>query len=48
MKIVRAIVAGVRDPDKLAAMRDVRCKENVETIRNFLVGNYEPEHLFAL
>jgi transposase len=48
MKIVRAIVAGERDPDKLAAMRDVRCKENVETIRNSLVGNYQPEHLFAL
>jgi hypothetical protein len=48
MKIIRAIVAGERDPDKLAAMRDVRCKENVETIRSSLVGNYQPEHLFAL
>jgi transposase len=27
MRIIRAIVAGERDPDKLAAMRDVRCKE---------------------
>jgi transposase len=33
MNIIRAIVAGERDPDKLAAMRDVRCKENQETIR---------------
>jgi len=48
MKIIRAIVAGERDPDKLAAMRDVRCKESVETIRNALVGNYQPEHVFAL
>lgn len=48
MSIIRAIVAGERDPDKLAAMRDVRCKESQETIRSALVGNYQPEHLFAL
>ena len=48
MRIIRAIVAGERDPDKLAAMRDVRCKETVETIRNALIGNYQPEHVFAL
>jgi transposase len=48
MNIIRAIVAGERDPDKLAAMRDVRCKESQETIRGALVGNYQPEHLFAL
>ena len=48
MSIIRAIVAGERDPDKLAAMRDVRCKESLETIRGALVGNYQPEHLFAL
>lgn len=48
MKIIRAIVSGERDPDKLAAMRYVRCKESFETIRSALVGNYQPEHLFAL
>lgn len=48
MKIIRAIVAGERNPDKLAAMRDVRCKESRECIRNALVGNYQPEHVFAL
>lgn len=48
LKIVRAIVAGVRDPDVLAAMRDVRCRESVQTIRAALVGNYQPEHVFAL
>lgn len=48
MKIVRAIVAGERDPAKLAAMRDVRCKETEETIRAALVGNYQPKHVFAL
>jgi transposase len=48
MNIIRAIVAGERDPDKLAAMRDVRCKQSLATIRGALVGNYQPEHLFAL
>lgn len=48
MKIIRAIVAGERNPDKLAAMRDVRYQESLETIRNALVGNYQPEHVFAL
>jgi len=48
LKIIRAIVAGERDPDVLAAMRDVRCRESVETIRAAMVGNYQPEHVFAL
>ena len=48
MRIIRAIVDGERCPDTLAAMRDVRCKESLETIRSALVGNYQPEHLFAL
>jgi hypothetical protein len=48
MKIIRAIVAGEHDSDKLAAMRDVRCTESVDTIRQALVDNYQPEHVFAL
>lgn len=48
MKIIRAIVAGERDPDTLAAMRDVRCKESSDNIRSAVVGNYQPEYLFAL
>lgn len=48
LKIVRAIVAGERDPQVLAAMRDVRCKASTETIQAALVGNYQPEHVFAL
>jgi transposase len=48
MKIIRAILDGERDTAKLAAFRDVRCKESVETIREGLVGNYRPEHVFAL
>jgi transposase len=48
MKIIRAIVNGERDPQVLASMRDVRCKASQETLRAALVGNYQPEHLFAL
>jgi len=33
LRIIRAIVTGERDPGRLAAMRDVRCKESLETIR---------------
>jgi transposase len=48
MKIIRAIVAGERDPQVLAEFRDVRCKSSIETIHGALVGNYQPEHVFAL
>jgi len=48
LKIIRAIVAGERDPQVLARMRDVRCKADTETVRAALIGNYQPEHVFAL
>ncbi|MFT3766137.1 MAG: IS110 family transposase [Minicystis sp.] len=48
MRILRAIVAGERDPEVLATHRDVRCKASVDTIREALTGNYRPEHVFAL
>ena len=48
MKIIRAIVAGQRDPAVLATMRDVRCKATTETVRAALVGNYQAEHVFEL
>lgn len=48
MKILRAIVAGERDPQVLAAHRDGRCKASAETIRGALAGNYRAEHVFAL
>jgi transposase len=48
MKILRAIVAGERDPRVLAAHRDMRCKESVETLEAALTGHYRPEHVFAL
>ena len=48
MKIIRSILAGERNPDILAAMRDTRCKASVETVCAALVGNYQPELVFAL
>jgi hypothetical protein len=48
MRIIRAIVAGERDPDVLAGFRDVRCHSSIETIRASVVGNDRDEHIFAL
>jgi transposase len=48
MRIIRAIVAGERDPDVLSSFRDIRCHSSVETIRASLVGNDRDEHVFAL
>jgi hypothetical protein len=48
MRIIRAIVAGERDPDVLATYRDVRCHSSMATIRAALVGNNRHEHVFAL
>jgi transposase len=47
-KIVRAIVAGVREPLELAAYRDRRVKASEEEIAASLHGTWRAEHLFAL
>jgi transposase len=48
LKIIRAILAGERDPQQLAALRDRRCKHNVEAIATALDGRYRLEHLTEL
>jgi transposase len=48
MQIIRAILAGERDPVVLSQFRDPRCKSSEEEIAKALTGNYQPEHLFAL
>ena len=45
---IRAIVAGERDPEVLAAFRDIRCHSSIEVIKAALVGNDRDEHIFAL
>jgi transposase len=46
--ILRAIVAGERDPQQLATLRDRRLRATQETIARSLHGNWRREHLFAL
>jgi transposase len=48
LKIVRAIVAGERDPYTLAAYRDARIHASEDEIAASLLGNWRDEHLFAL
>jgi transposase len=48
MTIIRAIIDGARDPNKLAAYRDPRCKKSAQEIAQSLKGHYREEHLFAL
>jgi transposase len=48
MAIVRDILAGVRDPHKLAAHRHGGCKASEQQIAAALTGNYRAEHMFAL
>jgi transposase len=48
MKMIRAIVAGERHPERLAGFRDRRCKHDEETIAKALQGNDCEEHVFAL
>ena len=47
MTIIRAIVAGERDPNVLASHRERGCHASVETMCQALVGNYREEHTFA-
>ena len=48
MKIIRGIVSGNHDPQKLAQYRDYRRGKSKEEIALALEGNYRTEHLFAL
>lgn len=48
LKIIRAIVAGERDPRALARLRDRRCKHTAEQIAIALDGRYRPEHVTEL
>ena len=46
--ILRAIVAGERNPQKLATLRDGRLRADEETVARSLQGNWREEHLFSL
>jgi hypothetical protein len=48
LRILRDIVAGHHDPQRLAEHRDYRCRASKADIIAALTGNYRPEHLFVL
>lgn len=48
LQIIRAIVAGERDPQRLARYRHGRCAKSEATIAKSWQGHYQPEHLFVL
>lgn len=48
LSILRQIVAGERDPQKLATLRDRRLRASEQAVARSLHGNWREEHLFAL
>jgi transposase len=47
-RIIEAILAGERDAQKLAKLRDGRCAQSEQDYAKALAGTWRPEHLFAL
>jgi hypothetical protein len=48
LAIIDALLAGERDPARLAKLRDPRVKASEETVAKALVGDWRAEHLFTL
>lgn len=48
LRIIEAILAGERDPRKLAALRDRRVAKSEREIADALTGNFKEEQLFIL
>ena len=48
MAIIRAILAGERDPLKLVQLRNSKCAQPESEFVKALTGNYREEHVFAL
>lgn len=48
LRIIRAILAGERNPQQLASFKDGRIRRTAEEIAAALVGDYRSEHLFVL
>lgn len=46
--IIAAILAGERDPEVLAGLRDRRCRSPKQAVVEALRGDYRPEYLFVL
>src|ERR1043166_902910 len=48
MAILKAIIAGERDPQRLAKLRNPHCHHDEDDIAKALQGTWRAEHLFAL
>lgn len=48
LKILRAIVAGERNPETLAQFRNPHCRHSQAEIAKALTGHYKEEHVFEL
>src|SRR5438270_3205207 len=48
MAILKAIIAGERDPQRLAQLRNPHCQHTEDDIAKALQGTWRAEHLFAL
>jgi transposase len=48
LAIIGAILAGERDPQVLASLRNGHCKHDEATIAKALIGTWRKEHLFSL
>ncbi|MCP4408600.1 MAG: IS110 family transposase [Gammaproteobacteria bacterium] len=48
MKIIKAILAGERNPKVLAGYRDYRCRKSVEEISKGLDGHFQEQYIFCL
>jgi transposase len=48
LKVIRAIVAGQRNPTELAKLRDRRCQHSAAELAQALDGRYRPEYLAEL
>src|SRR6185312_17474843 len=48
LSIIAAILAGERNPEDLAKLRNKRIRASQATVAKSLVGDYRTEHLFTL
>jgi transposase len=48
MRIIRAVLAGNRDPVQLARLKHPQVKSSTETIAKALTGDYHDHHIFTL
>lgn len=48
LAIIRKIIDGERDPQKLSALRDPHCRRSQQEIAEALRGTFRAEHVFAL